>query len=459
MWEGKNSAYNVRSCLYDFLDECGIRVADSDTDLMVGIGIASQIIRRVEEIHRRRIKGQERRSAVGIISEVNYALIRNQEKFGESLPVNQNAEGVVLTTVHQAKGLEWPIVCLPMLNRRRFPLANRPVKSSFPPLISDRYGTKLDDERRLLYVAVTRARERLLMLDTAAADQKVRSTFLTDLQERRVLPEEGLSEPLDSTWSIAAQDLQSDSQAPIRVSLSDLLLFLECPYQFGLRRVTGLQAAVGDELGFGMGLHELLQRRAESDHAWDQEEVTTQVERHVHMPLSSDKAEQTAKRAIAQRVTELDKLGAFTGEFQQELPVEILLESGIVTGVIDLVYTQPDGSLVVRDWKANIHDELIKRYVRQLQVYVYALRMQKQTVSRAELVDVAASVKAKNLVTTAIDISESTISRLMVDCQQALQAIREGMFKAKPSVDVCRSCDMRRICAVRKGEERAKTEN
>ncbi len=460
VWEGRNSTYNVRSCLYDFLDECGIRVADSDTDLMVGIGIASQIIRGVEEIHRRRIKGQERRSAVGVISEVHYALIHNQEKFGESLPVNQNAEGVVLTTVHQAKGLEWPIVCLPMLNRRRFPLANRPVKSSFPPLISDRYGTKLDDERRLFYVAVTRARERLFMLDTAAADQKVRSTFLTDLQERRVLPEEGLPEPLDSTWSIAAQDLQSDSQAPIRVSLSDLLLFLECPYQFGLRRVTGLQPAVGDELGFGKGLHELLQRRAESDHAWDQEKVRTQVERHVHMPLSSDKAEQIAKRAIARRVTELDKLGAFTGEPQQELPVEILLESGIVTGVIDFVYTQPDGSLVVRDWKANIHhDGLIKRYVRQLQVYVHALRIQKQTVSRAEIVNVAASVKAKNLVTTAVDISESTIFRLMEDCQQALQAIREGMFKAKPGVDVCRSCDMRRICAVRKGEERAETEN
>ena len=110
--EGKSSAYNVRSCLYDFLDECGVRVAASDTDLMVGIGIASQIIRGVEEIHRRRIKGQKRRSAAGVISEVYYALIRNQENFGESLPVNQNTEGVVLTTVHQAKGLEWA-GCMP----------------------------------------------------------------------------------------------------------------------------------------------------------------------------------------------------------------------------------------------------------------------------------------------------------------------------------------------------------
>src|SRR5208337_1395351 len=67
--QGKSSAYNVRSCLYDFLDECGIRIGASDTSLMVGIGIASQIIRSVEEIHRRRIEGHKRRTAVGVISE------------------------------------------------------------------------------------------------------------------------------------------------------------------------------------------------------------------------------------------------------------------------------------------------------------------------------------------------------------------------------------------------------
>ena len=380
--EGKSSAYNVRSCLYDFMDECGVRVAASDTDLMVGIGIASQIIRRVEEIHRRRINGQNRRSAAGVINEVYYALIRNQESFGESLPVNHNAQGVVLTTVHQAKGLEWPVVCLPMLNRRRFPLANRSAKNSFSPLIAYRYGTKLDDERRLFYVAVTRARERLFMLDTASPNQRARSVFLTDLQKRGVLPEEGLSEPSDSTWSIPANDLRSDNQPPIRVSLSDLLLYLECPYQFGLRKVTGLQPAVGDELGFGKGLHELIQRRSESDHEWNQEEVTAQVERHVHLPLSSDEAERLAKHAIGERITALDNLGAFTGERRQELPVEVFLRSGVVTGVIDFVYTQPDGSLAVRDWKANVHDEFIPRYARQLQVYAHALRMQKQTVSR-----------------------------------------------------------------------------
>ena len=87
---------------------------------MVGIGIASQIIRSVEEVHRRRIRGQKRRTAVAVIREVYYALSRNYEDYGVSLPLNQNTKGVVLSTVHQAKGLEWPIVCLPMLKRKAF---------------------------------------------------------------------------------------------------------------------------------------------------------------------------------------------------------------------------------------------------------------------------------------------------------------------------------------------------
>jgi DNA helicase-2/ATP-dependent DNA helicase PcrA len=449
--EGKSSAYNVRSSLYDFLDECGIRIAASDTSLMVGIGIASQIIRSVEEIHRRRIQGHKRRTAVGVISEVYYALIRNQEDFGESVPINQEAEGVILTTVHQAKGLEWPVVILPMLIRRRFPLSSQPAKSSFPTAIAGRYGTSIDDERRLFYVAVTRARERLFLMDTAATNPEARSQFLKDLQRTAKLAPSGLPKPSDSVWSITAEDLRADNKPPLRVGLSDLLLYLECPYQFGLRRVTGLQPSVGDELGFGKSLHELIQRRAESDHAWSKSELTAQVDTHVHLPLTSDQSEQQAKSAIAERIAQLEKLGAFTGDLQQELQIEVFLGAGVVTGVIDCIYTRPDGSLVVRDWKANIHEEFLPRYARQMKFYVYALRKQNKTVSAAELVDVAASTKAKTLVATSVDISEAAVSKLIDDCQQALQAIQASEFNPKPSAVVCGSCDMRRICAEREG--------
>nr|WP_300999818.1 ATP-dependent helicase [Halomonas sp.] len=70
-------------------------------------------------------------------------------------PVENHADGVLVTTVHGAKGLEWPLVIVSGVNEEDFPHYSRDN-----PLSAER----LEEERRLFYVAVTRARDRLLLL-------------------------------------------------------------------------------------------------------------------------------------------------------------------------------------------------------------------------------------------------------------------------------------------------------
>lgn len=447
--EQNNDAYDVRGRFYDFMDVCGIRVEPEDSDLMVGLGIASQIIRSVEEIHRRRLEGHNRRTPRGVVSEVYHALLRRQSDFGESVPIDTDADGVLITTVHQAKGLEWPVVIIPMLMRSRFPVNNRGHGTRFPDNIAVRYGTGTEDERRLFYVAATRAKERLFLLDAARNNPRTRSIFLNELRTAGVIEVVELADVETGVWKIEAKDLVASDPPPIRIGLSDLLIYLECPYQFGLRRVAAVQPSVGDELGFGKGLHELIQRHFEADSEWSPDELENQVNEYVNLPYMSEEGEKQSRQAIKQRLIDLDQLGVFDTQVESEVSVEVILGNGVVHGIIDLIQIKGDGSLHIRDWKANVHDDFVPRYERQLQLYTYALRQQGKLVSDADLVDVAASSKAGTLVTRKIDISEASISRLIASLEDGLRNIAEGLYSAKPSEIACASCDMRRICSKR----------
>ncbi|MGP9663560.1 ATP-dependent helicase [Halomonas sp. AOP22-C1-8] len=70
-------------------------------------------------------------------------------------PVENQAGGVLISTVHGAKGLEWPLVVVAGVNEEDFPHYSRDT-----PLSDER----LEEERRLFYVAITRAEEQLLVM-------------------------------------------------------------------------------------------------------------------------------------------------------------------------------------------------------------------------------------------------------------------------------------------------------
>lgn len=74
----------------------------------------------------------------------------------------QNGEGVLLSTIHRTKGLEWPRVIIPGLQEKYLPHSPRP---------QDDVRAFLESERRLLYVAMTRTRQTLHLISRPMSKQ------------------------------------------------------------------------------------------------------------------------------------------------------------------------------------------------------------------------------------------------------------------------------------------------
>ncbi len=437
-----NDAYNIRKCLYALFDACNIKVDKNDNQLMVAIGILSQIIRSVEEIHRRRLKNRKRKNIKNIYKECTQAIKYNYIDFGESAPIQYFSDGVIITTVHQAKGLEWPIVIMPMLNRNKFPVPERKQRTSFSNKIAGRYGTSLEDEKRLFYVALTRAKDRLILLDSSSNKSKFSDFLLNNysFQDR----------DYDSIhpiyWQIPIESLSNISH-PIRLGLSDILMFLDCPYQFGLRRKVGIQPIIGDELGFGKGLHEIIQRRFLDKKEWNDKELNEQIDKHVHIPYQSEDAEKKSKKSILERFKILDLLGVFKHNIIAEEKVEVILNNGIIDGNIDGIIQNSDKTVTIVDWKSNIHDEYLQRYENQLRFYSYGLVMKGYKIKQALIIDVAGSYKANKIISHQVDISNNKVEDFINKLNLALKKITEDKFDPIANEPNCSCCDVLKLCS------------
>ena len=101
-------------------------------------------------------EGAEHPTLSGFLEEV--ALVADIDSFDE------NSDYVVLMTLHSAKGLEFPNVYLAGMEDGLFP--------SYMSIMSEDSSNELEEERRLAYVGITRAKERLTI--TAARARRIR---------------------------------------------------------------------------------------------------------------------------------------------------------------------------------------------------------------------------------------------------------------------------------------------
>jgi DNA helicase-2/ATP-dependent DNA helicase PcrA len=361
-----------------------------------------------------------------------------------------DTEAVDIATVHQAKGLEWPVVFVPALTDRRFPssMTGRSQTwllpdSLFPPSTRIRYEGSETEERRLFYVALTRAREVLYLSSFERMTKRTPpSRFLRDLSIEDAPVGDKLPMP-------PAPDERGGADEGITVTFSDLAQYEECPHGYRLRTLLGFQPQIVRELGYGRAIHQVLHQVAElamrTGGVPTEAEADRILEEAFYLPYANrpafEEMHDSARRMVRAYLTDYpDDLERI---WMTERPFELHVEGGVVSGRADVILDREEGvqgRLAIVDYKTagDVRDDA--SYSFQLAIYTAA--------GRGEGLDVRAAYlhQLKSGVREDVPVDPGSVASATERASGLIRGLRSRSFPPKPEPGLCRRCDARALC-------------
>lgn len=356
-------------------------------------------------------------------------------------------DAVDVTTVHRAKGLEWPAVFVPSLTSNRFPssLTGRQRDWLVPRELFNaaRYEGSDADERRLFYVATTRARDwaSVSRHDRVTTKLVQPSPYWEELKDFHIDPNDIVLPPIE-TQSEGDEDKLS-------ITFSEMASFLECGLAYRLRSLVGFQPRLAPELGYGKAVHHLLRRIAEHTQTTGtiptKDQLDDMLDDHFFLPTANKAGhrlmKEAARRLIGNYVdnheTDLHRV------WETERPFEIHLDGVTVSGRADVILDQEDGipkGLAIVDYKTSTDDD-ITPYELQLQVYANAGQREGLDIRATYLHDLNGTRHEVAVDTDSIRSAETVV-------EEAAVKIRSRDFEPSPGAR-CRTCEVRTICSAR----------
>jgi ATP-dependent exoDNAse (exonuclease V) beta subunit len=387
-------------------------------------------------------------------------LVEELERLRESDPREQDSASeesgdvVRVMTIHSAKGLEFPVVFLPALQagmnkgmapallsprlglgvRWRNPVTGHSAKDSLYEEIAEELAAREEAEsNRLLYVAMTRAEEHLVLSCSGKLTNwagYLESSWRLALEEPRDGPrEERISAPDGSSFAVrvlctdrppaptAQLSLALEFEAPERVaappvsgqydstaSVTSIALFADCPRRYYLSRY--------------LGWNEERRRFEPIEEEWTDEAVdatdATEFGSQVHALLAGgprDNAQAEALALVARfESSELGLRLRRAAHVEREFDFLLAIEDVVLRGQIDLWFEEAGERLTV-DYKTDdvTADEALSRagvYELQLQLYAVAVeRIVGNPPDRALLCFLRPDV------TVAVDVSPAALAR------------------------------------------------
>jgi DNA helicase-2/ATP-dependent DNA helicase PcrA len=394
-------------------------------------------------------------------------------------------DAVQLMTVHSAKGLEFPHVFILRVSKNDFPSGVRKVVFEFPPELMKEEQPKFDfqiqEERRLFYVALTRA-ERQLTLSTLVNKRKKPSPFLDDFLANAKIksldthqltpkvqvppavetagPEANSSDPMQlfppgsepsraySRVALWAKAFHPPRPEPLQLSASAIDAYDRCPMRYMFQYVWGVRGGAHAMATFGNVMHRTIKEFIAEYGKRKKvplEEVLSIYDREWSAAGFIDEYHEEEYRKAGREQLEAfhrTYCGAPADVLYQEKTFELPLEHDvIVTGRMDQVNRIEGNRVEIIDYKTGRPKDA-KAAAKDLQLGVYAL-------AAREVLDLdPVRLVFYNLMTNervAATRDAKALKETREKIADVADMIRARDFSAKPGFG-CGFCDYKPLC-------------
>jgi DNA helicase II / ATP-dependent DNA helicase PcrA len=408
----------------------------------------------------------------------------------EGVEITDNEDVVTLMTVHAAKGLQFPVVFLPRLTASDFqPKGKQKWEKAFPlawhhdlAFAADVEGMTAEEERRLFYVGVTRAMDRLCLswapVDPARKKPLGPSQFLAELGDTCDRPAWG---DLPAVPAAPGQDFDLGShlepllsrdparplapaepgpfrpRVPAVLSFTHLSTYQTCPYRFYLQYLLHLPGRPAHTADAGVRIHAAIERLAEAAKqnapvtygdfaAWAAAPPPPPADEDPVDPAPDpDQTGPAGAEAEAEALQHFwDSEYGRTPPVAAEQEFYLPLGGAVVRGFIDRIHRRPDGSLEVVDFKTYNHtlNESQVRQSLQLPLYIKACRE-----ALGLPVSTGALYFLKQNETVRVTYTEEELAARLHEAEALVKAIRHNEWGPTPG-GACGYCPFGELCPV-----------
>ncbi|MBZ5542783.1 MAG: ATP-dependent helicase [Acidobacteriia bacterium] len=405
-------------------------------------------------------------------------------------PEPESASGVVqMMTVHAAKGLEFPVVFVVSVAPRRFPTTERKPIIEFPdelrkaPAPPENIHTQ--EERRLFFVAMTRAMERLYISSVTKPGKKP-SKFIDDLlsdaavavrdvERIEVPPQEippaalpaapqpptrggtqptlfGEAEASDALYpDIAAWASRLPEISPsqkLQLSASAVEEYQDCPLKFKFSHLLKIPTGPQPALTFGNIMHQCVRRyfdlrRGGAARFEDLEEFYLRAWKDAG--FEDEYQEQAYKKAGLEQLREFVRKHEGSATLPLDTEAHFALDLGdlVLEGRIDQInpFGAGDHAVELVDYKTG-RPRSQKDADSSLQLSVYALAARDGMKMKPDRLAFYNLSENEPVYTTR---TPQDLSKAVREIRDVAGQIRQMIFHATPGF-ACKWCDYRPIC-------------